>query len=86
MALRESDPSVPRKIPQLTAPVIEMTTYCMINLIETISGSGVGLFASTDTVHFTEPLSVNFTAFWQGIYVNLRHPYVPARDVRRSGS
>ena len=63
MALRESDPSIPRKTSQLAAPVLKITAYCMINLIETVSGSGVGLFASTDTVHFTEPWSVNLTAF-----------------------
>jgi len=48
---------------QPTVTVLEMVTHCMMNLIETVSGSGVGLFGSMDTVHFTEPWSVNFTAF-----------------------
>lgn len=48
---------------QSTATAINMMTHCTMNLMETISGSGVGLFGSTDTVHFTEPSSVNLTAF-----------------------
>ena len=49
--------------PQLATTTVEVMTHCIMNLIETISGSGVGLFGSTDTVHFTEPWSVNLTAF-----------------------
>ena len=53
-----------QSVSQSAATVIEMTTHCMVNLIGTTSGSGVGLSGSTDTVHFTEPRSVNLTAFW----------------------
>jgi len=49
--------------PQPVATTIEIATYCMVNLIGTTSGSGVGLAGPTDTVHFTEPRSVNLTAF-----------------------
>ena len=48
---------------QPTATVIEIATHCMVSLIGTTSGLGVGLLGSTDTVHFTEPRSVNLTAF-----------------------
>lgn len=47
----------------------------MMNLMETISGSGVGLFGSTETVHFTEPSSVNLTAFFQEMDVNIHYPW-----------
>lgn len=48
---------------QLAVATIYVMTHSTTNLTETISGSGVDLFGSTDTVHFTEPLSVNLTAF-----------------------
>ena len=48
---------------QPVVTTVEIITHSTVNLMETISGSGVGLFGSTETVHFTEPRSVNLTAF-----------------------